>query len=247
MNERILEENVKIRYSEMDYDLVLKPSVLLNFLQDLASESAENLGFGYSYIVKKNLAWFLLKYHMEFSDYPSGLYNITIKTEPRGCNKLFAYRDFWIYDGEREIGKIVSTWGLVDINSRSMVNVQEALCNNPQMPIYEKRENDLAYNKVRPPQNITLEKEFEIRFDDIDVNKHVNNANYIVWAFESLDYEFKSKHKLKTLDMVYKKEIKYGEKILSQVEINDNITSHAVKNAQTGEDLCLITAEWQEK
>ena len=65
----MFEENVKVRYSEMDYDLVLKPSALLQFMQDMASDNAESLGFGYSYIVKHNLAWFLLKYRLEFEDY----------------------------------------------------------------------------------------------------------------------------------------------------------------------------------
>ena len=51
----LFEETVKIRYSEMDCDLVLKPSALLQFLQDLASDNAELLGFGYSYIIKPHI------------------------------------------------------------------------------------------------------------------------------------------------------------------------------------------------
>lgn len=42
----------------MDYKLALKPSSLLNFLQDFASENAESLGFGYSYITRKIWAGF---------------------------------------------------------------------------------------------------------------------------------------------------------------------------------------------
>ena len=112
---------------------------------------------------------------------------------------------------------------------------------------HEKREDDLVYGKVRPPQNIDIEHTFEIRFDDLDVNRHVNNANYIVWAFEPLDFEFRKTKKLKTLDMVFKKEITYGHKVLSQIEIKDNQTIHILKCAETSEDLCLITAEWIDK
>ena len=87
----------------------------------------------------------------------------------------------------------------------------------------------------------------DIRFDDLDVNKHVNNVNYIVWAFEPLDFNYRNSKKLKTLDMVYKKEITYGSEVLSQLEIVGNITRHVLKNANTGEDLCLINAEWTDK
>lgn len=241
------EEQLKIRYSEADYDMVLKPSALLQFLQELASSNAEQLGFGYSYIIKNNMAWFLLKYHMEFEDYPQNIYNLKITTEPRGCNKLFAFRDFELFDGEKLLGRVSSTWSLVDINSKNIVPVNQALNNNPNMLQYQKRETDLIYGKIKPLEKIDIQKEFEIRYDDIDVNRHVNNTNYIIWAFEPLDFEFRSNKKLKILDMVFKKEIKYGNKVISQTEVCGNKTNHVLKSAQTGEDLCLISAKWIDK
>lgn len=243
----MFEENVKVRYSEMDYDLVLKPSALLQFLQDMASDNAENLGFGYSFVVKNNLAWFLLKYRIEFDDYPKGLYELKFKTAPRGYNKLFAFRDFEVWAGDKRIGRAASTWALVDLKTKSMAPVSECLCDNPYMTPVEKREGDLVYGKVKAPEKIDIEKTFEIRFDDLDVNKHVNNVNYIVWAFEPLDIEFRKENKLKALDIVFKKEIQYGHNVLSQVEVQDNKTIHVVKNSDTGEELCLISAEWIKK
>ena len=243
----LFEETVKIRYSEMDCDLVLKPSAMLQFLQDLASDNAENLGFGYSYIIKNNLAWFLLKYRLEFEDYPEGIYDLTIKTEPRGYNKIFAFRDFYIFHNDKQIGRAASTWALVDLKTKSMANVADVLADNQYMVQNEKRDDDLNYGKIRLPEKFDIEKNFEVRFDDLDVNKHVNNANYIVWAIEPLDFDFRRTHKLKTVDMMFKKEIQYGNSILSQVAINGNTTIHAVKNAKTGEELCLVNAEWTKK
>ena len=243
----LFEETVKIRYSEMDCDLVLKPSALLQFLQDLASDNAELLGFGYSYIIKHNLAWFLLKYHLEFDDYPEGIYDLTIKTEPRGYNKIFAFRDFHISHENKQIGRATSSWALVDLATKSMANTSEVLASNPYMVEHEKREDDLNYGKIRLPETFNIEKVFDVRFDDLDVNKHVNNANYIVWGFEPLDFDFRRAHKLKTVDMVFKKEITYGAKVLSQGYVDNNKTTHVLKNAETGEELCLINAEWIQK
>ena len=247
MDNSIYRENVKIRYSEMDFDLVLKPSVLLQFLQDLASDNAEALGFGYSFNVKYNLAWFLLKYHIEFSNYPKGLYNLEITTNPRGYSKLFAYRDFEILYDNKTIGRAATTWGLVDFNTRKMVNVADAIPNNPYFREFEKKENDLKYNKILPLSKIDFEKTYEIRFDDLDVNGHVNNSNYIVWAFEPLEFDFRKNKKIKTLDMVFKKEIQYGSRVLSQVEVAGNFTKHILKNAETNEDLCLVSVSWIDK
>ena len=243
----LFEETVKIRYSEMDCDLVLKPSAMLQFLQDLASDNAEQLDFGYSYIIKHNLAWFLLKYRLEFDDYPEGIYDLTIKTEPRGYNKMFAYRDFYILHDGKQIGRATSTWTLVDLATKSMASAADVLAGNKYMYLHDKREDDLNYGKIRLPEKFDIEKTFEVRFDDLDVNRHVNNANYIVWAIEPLDFDFRRSHKLKTVDMMFKKEITYGSGVLSEVAIDGNNTIHAVKNAKTGEELFIMNAEWIEK
>ena len=237
-------EDVKIRYSEMDLDTVLKPSALLQFLQDLASDNAESLGFGYSYIVKNNLAWFLLKYRIEFCDYPKGLYKLHIKTEPRGYNKIFAFRDFEIIYDNKIIGRAATTWALVDLKTKAMANVAEILKDNPYMVQHEKRKDDLSYGKIKPIQKIDKELILDIRYDDLDVNRHVNNANYISWAFEPLGLEFRKNKKPKIIDIVFKKEITYGAKVISQVEIFDDVTVHVLKNAETHEDLCYFMVEW---
>lgn len=236
----------QLKYYEMDFNMVLKPSALLNFLQDIATINAEMHGFGYSFTHPKNYGWFLIKYHMGFDDYPQELDEIIIKTEPRGISKILASRDFeiWTSDNKKRLARVASQWMMIDLSNKNIINMAKE---TDFMPAFVKRENDLQFSKILPPEKTDFEKIFEIRFDDIDVNQHVNNANYIVWAFETLPYEFKAGHKLKTLDIVYKKEIAYGHKVISVAEINDEQKSslHILKNETTGEDLCLISAIWE--
>lgn len=239
----------QLKYYEMDFKMILKPSALMNFLQDMATVNAEMLGFGYSFTYPKNYGWFLIKYHMEFDDYPQELDEIIIKTEARGISKILASRDFeiWTVDNKKRLGRVISNWTMIDLSTKSILPLSKVV---DFMPAYEKRETDLKFEKIKgieqTPESIISEKTFEIRYDDIDVNQHVNNANYIVWAFETLPYDFKAEHKLKTLDIVYKKEIKFGNKIISVAQINEAVktTTHVLKNAQTDEELCLVSAIW---
>lgn len=238
------EEKFIVKYSEIDQNKALKPYSLLNFLQDIASKNAEDLGFGYSFIYPKNCAWFLLKYRMEFEDYPFDTQELTLKTEPRGYNKLFAYRDFELYHENKLLGRMQSLWSLVDITNRSMVPISHIIDNNPRMSFFMKREDDLSFAKIPSIEKVELEKEFEVRYNDLDVNGHANNGNYIVWAFEPLNFEFKNTHKIKILDMVYKKEAKFGEKVISQIGFKDEHTTlHRLQNIE-GEDLCLLQCVW---
>ena len=52
----------------------------------------------------------------------------------------------------------------------------------------------------------------------------------------------RTKYKIKTLDMLYKKEIQYGNIVLSEVQIDENIARISVKNKSTDEELCLVKA-----
>lgn len=239
------QEKLIVKYSEIEQNLAMKPFALLNFLQDIASKNAEDLGFGYSYIHPRNYAWFLLKYRMEFNEYPSDVQELILKTEPRGYNKLFAYRDFELYNGDNKLlGRMHSAWSLVEIDSRTIVPISQAIPENPYMIPFRKREDDLSFKKISAIVNPIYEKEFEVRYNDLDVNGHANNGNYVVWAFEPLSFEFKNSHTIRNIDMIYKKEAKYGEKLVSQIEfINDNISTHKLLNS-AGEDLFLMQCEW---
>ena len=57
-------------------------------------------------------------------------------------------------------------------------------------------------------------KKVTIRKTDIDVNQHVNNLNYLHLFSELMDFGEQFNH----FRIVYKKEIKYGEKVIIEKE-----------------------------
>ena len=107
LDNKISEEKINVRYSDIDFDKSLKMFSLLNFFQDIASDNAEMHNFGYSFIYPKNLMWVLLKYRIEFDEYPTDINNLTLKTEPRGCNRLFAYRNFELSNDKKILNNII--------------------------------------------------------------------------------------------------------------------------------------------
>ena len=161
MQNIVLKENIDIKYSEMDFDKSLKPYSLLNYFQDIASTSAENLGFGFSFVRKRNLMWVLLKYRIEFDEYPVGLYKIKLTTQPRGYNRLFAYRNFEIYDGEKRIAKASSIWSLVDMTTKNIAVVENVI-QNPYMPKFQQNSDDLSFAKIPAITCVDYQKEFVI-------------------------------------------------------------------------------------
>ncbi len=237
-------EIVNIGYSDLDCNLILKPYSLLNYLQNVAVKDADRSGLGFSKM--SGYSWFLIKYRMEFNNYPININTLTIGTKSLGYNKIFAYRGFTILNNSRLLGRVISLWSIIDFASRKTVNIADLYINNPSMPIYVKTENDLIFSKVNRLIAYEFSKEFEVLYNDLDNNGHANNGNYIVWALEVLPIEFKCKYKIKNLDIIFKKEARYGEKIISEASFkSDLVTNHQLKNSQ-GEVLCRLECEWEE-
>ncbi len=242
----VLEENIHIRYSDSDCNGNLKPFSLLNFCQDMAAESAERLGFGYSAIYPQNLMWVLLKYRLEFTKYPVHVNQLTIKTQPRGYNRMFAYRNFEVYADGALCGRASSVWALVHTKSLEIAHVGEVLKDNENMIKFVPGETDLKFSKIPALTQVDYEETFKVRYNDIDINMHANNGNYIVWAIEPLPYEWKDKKKLKNIDIVFKKEIKCGEQLTCKVQkLDEYNTVHLLLHAQTQEELCAVKCQWQ--
>ena len=242
----LMEKEYEIKYYEQNMNGDLKEASLLNILQDIATLSAESLGFGPSFVFANNYAWVVLKYHIEIYKELRNYSSIRILTEPRGLSKLYAFRDFKLFSPTKElVGRVASTWSLIDMKTRHLLPMQKTL---PMMIPFEKRDDDLAYSKIEPIENVSYIKDFDVRYDDIDVNHHANNSNYIVWALETLPCEFRKTHCAKIIDIRYRKEIGLNGKIFSTVEEKKDLdfvyTLHSIKNAQTEEELCDIKVCW---
>lgn len=242
----LFSKEYEVKYYEKNLNGDFKESALLNILQDIATLSAESLGFGPSFVFANNFAWVVLKYHIEIYKQLSNLDSVILKTEPRGVTKLYAFRDFGIYakDGKL-LGKATSTWALIDMESRRMLPTQKTL---PMMLPFEKRVDDLEYGNIEKFEKPLYQKEFEVRFDDIDINKHANNSNYLVWALESLPPEFRNTHNIKTIDIKFKKEIALGGKVLTETNLTlENQrprTTHFIKNIENNEELASVQLNW---
>ncbi len=224
-----------------------KTPVILNYMQDLAEKSINKFDNELSCdeLLKNGIGWFLIRYRVEFEDDLKNIKELKVQTESRGCQKMNSYRDFEVFDnisGKRVL-RATTSWMLVDLKSKSLINIAQ---NYPQMFAFTPREDDLSLRKLKNPTSTDLEKVFSVRYDDLDVNNHVNNTVYVSWALEALDFEFRNSHNLKSMDIYFKHEAKYGEDIISQVKFDheNSSTEHLIKNASTNEELCLLKFEY---
>lgn len=229
----------EIQFHETDCKNRLKTSVLLNFLQDIAADNAEKIGFGYSKIKNKNIGWFLTKYHIKLYKTLTNEGQIHLETESKGAVRIACIRDFDIYNNANEkIGEATSSWVLADLTTGKIVPPSELFDFIPTADRAALRSN---FPKIQIPEKFDYEKEFTAKFSDLDVNQHVNNSIYITWAEDTLPLEKLINERISELEIQYKQQVKYNDIVTVRASFDENTNTFVEElKTQNGETVCLI-------
>lgn len=238
------ERNYPIRSYECDKNGHLRLITLMNIFQDMADSHANLMGLGYDFCKTKGLAWVGSNYHVIIERMPAWHETITISTWPCVEKKLGAVRDFEVKDEDgMTIIRASSQWILINFEKRRPVGLRENL---PQYRIIDERAIEGDFEKITDVSRTDASAEFKVRFDDIDINKHVNNAVYPLWATESVGDAFREKHCPAELEIAFKKEGLFGEKVRVETEIQDGLSIHSIKASGDGRELAKAKIYWKQ-
>lgn len=179
----IFTEVYKVRSTQVNLNNRLGLYGLLGMLQDIASEHAERLGFGYSQLIKKGFFWALIQQHLKMKKWPKWNDEITIKTWSLPIRGIYAVREFEFFKEDEKIGDCTSTWITLDIERRRPID----LSSNPEL-FHPRKEGTLSYKSERIilPEKMFLHQKFEVKISDLDVNLHVNNVKYTQWVLDMI-------------------------------------------------------------
>lgn len=209
MNE-IYTKTYTIDTTHVDQMNNIRPAVLLDFFQDMATEHAVLMGLTRDYLVEHYNAcwivvrnWYRLKKPLKLSD------TLTIKTWHRGASPLLVYRDFDLYVGEELVGEAVAAWIIADVASRKMLRPSsiDAVVNSP---VPEKVKN-IKLKNIRRPEGLEQVYTRMVRYSDLDVNGHMNNTRYADLILDAFTPEEMEGRYIRELELNYSQECKWGE------------------------------------
>lgn len=189
----------------------LKPASFMNLAQEAAGRHAVYLGFGYDDLIVSNTAWILSRVHVQFIDTPQWREDITLTTWHKGLNRLFFLRDFILTDNEgRERVKATTSWLILNLETRRLVRDPKLV---EEGTVCEENVIETPADKVQMPKDVEPEfvMEHTVAYSDIDTNGHTNNAMYMQWAMDAVNYEVASKMPLKEFTINFNHETKAGE------------------------------------
>lgn len=231
----IYTKKFEVSFSDIDQDNKLSNKGILRMMQEIAMMHSDSLGYGLNDTAKTGYAWLILNWKLKVFSRPKWKTTLTINTWSKSINPLFAYRDIEIYDDKNNLVAIASSkWLLFDINKQSFCKITpeiKEIFPNVDKSVFEEKFNE----KLKEPENSSFVLEYTIQRRDIDTNHHVNNLNYLDFAYEALPEDVYKNGSFNNVEIMYKHEAKLGDTLMiyySHTDQDEYIIT--IKDKETG-------------
>lgn len=249
MPEPIWTQTYDVNTLVLDHQKQLSVVGLLNFLQDMAWNHAERLGWGYDALVEKGTLWVLSRQKVVISEWPMWQDKVTINTWPRRASGLLAIREFDIEiesaKGEkRRVGECSTSWLVLDWNTRKVQKLDRIMAD---MVTRTTGVLDITAERVLPRSDLGEIARFEVRNSDLDVNGHVNNTRYAQWVIDTLTLDEMARYAVTEYDVNFLAETRVGDTVIIESApgeaAEDGTIVRPYQGRKTSEDKPAFTAQ----
>ena len=234
------EKNFNVEYYDVGENRKATDKSILKYMQKIAGMHSDEMGCGLEELAKENLGWIITNWKLNVLNRPKYNDNIVVKTWVRKIDKLYYYRDFEILNEQGEkIAIATSRWILMDVKNKTAKKTEDKYIKLHTIHEEEVFSN-YKFTKIKEPEVYENEFSYKIQRRDIDTNHHVNNLNYLDFAYETLPEEIYNSKIFKNIEISYKNEIKPKDEIICKYsEINDEYLVF-IKNKETEIENAII-------
>jgi acyl-ACP thioesterase len=208
----VWQEPQVVRFGVIDRSDRLTMDAVFQMFQEAAISHAENLGVGREDMARTGQVWILSRMSVQIDRRPGYGEAVTVRSWPRGGEKLFALRDFDVLDAANSpVVRARSGWIILDKEKRRPLrpkSVMDALPLNNGL-------DALPSGAAELEERANLKKVMDRKalYSDVDYNGHVNNVKYIQWIEDALASQHLEKAGQMRLDINYLTEVLPGENI----------------------------------
>ena len=204
-----MESNVYLEHSQTDYKGNWKLSDLFTQFAIIATNHAISFG-GWKSSYKDSYGWIVSKMRVKVYRNVKMEEEVTIRTWVTKGTHVVYPRQFEVYDKKGNLViEATSNWTLLDLIKRRIAMPKRVGLSFPE-DIPEKGNVNIETNFDDEDGFIFFEKR-QVRYGDIDVNKHLNNARYIEWMCDVLGFEKFNDYLISDISVQFKKETAPGD------------------------------------
>ncbi|RNC65087.1 MAG: acyl-ACP thioesterase [Desulfuromonadales bacterium] len=246
--EPIYEKTFSIRSYEVDPHGRVRPTALLNYLQEAAGDHARLLGVSVRDLMRHGLTWVLSRTRLTILGMATSRGELLMRTWPSSREGRFTCREFELTAADgRPIALATCSFAVLDLASRRPVDIDERL---PSYPLQPRRAIDDRFATLPRLAEPETELSFRVGRGDLDMNCHVNNVVYAAWALETVPAEVAEGYCLADLEISYRAEALYGEQVLARCRVLEGEEQpaflHQVVREGDGAELARLVTRWRE-
>lgn len=208
----LLTKNYTVGPDSCDCYGLCRPSSLLRFFQDIATEHATMLQIEREKLLDHlGVIWLLSRVYYSLDKPLEYCENFTLSTWPNGFSGPFFLRDFQILNSEgKQIGFGASNWLLYDTaaNKIARPSLLDAHHEYKDPPLKPK----LLQKIPKPAVTFPLSSRTAV-YSDTDLNKHVNNTKYLDYACDALPLDMDVPCYAKSAQLNYSLQARPGQVI----------------------------------
>ncbi len=200
----------------------------LSYLEDIGTIHSDHVGYGVKDIFTKHRAWILLDWKLNVIQRPSFGEKVLVRTWATNIEKstYHVYRNFEVFNEKNElIATATSRWVLFDTENMKITKVDMSFIEMYKPEGTEQEAMD-QLKKLEEPSYFNSIQEYKVKRSDIDVNHHMHNLNYLKVAYEALPENIYFGKECNNLNIMYKRQIKFGDKVKCYYSYEDK--SHYV-------------------
>ena len=195
----------------------LKSSSILYFVQEAAGRHWQHIEGETSQ--QCSLYWVIIRHRVQVTRLPRKGETVRLETWPMPTTRVAYPRSVVAYDEQgNELFRSISLWVLMDPETRALILPDKSgvLVNGIL------RGNELPSPRSLAPASLGAQVERTVRFTDLDVNGHMNNARYLDWLADLLPGSFHQDHIIRDMTLGYLSEALEQDRLLQQWQMDEN-------------------------
>lgn len=216
----------------------MKLSAILREMQEIGNRHLDALGYPRSVMRQKEWAFLLTKIHIRIYRTPKEGDRLIQQTAPKKTKGIYFFRDINFYDSDGNLMIEANTvWILVSTENNKHSVLRPKVFEMP-FDCDDNTDYTVSSWKSNIPTEGCWEGTREIRYTDIDCNRHMNNAVYadIVYDFMPLDL---AGREIDEFRISFKNETVLGESIVINSCVYNGEQSFGVRGLKPGGELCF--------
>ncbi len=221
----------------------IKLQNLLLLFQAMSEQHATDHGIGADFCNAHKVAWILASYHIVIERMPRADEELKVSSWPSNLRKIGVKREYLVECNGEVLVRAAALWICLNTETRKLTSMLNYV---PNVEVIEEEALETAFSKLVKVENMEKQKTFPVLYNDLDLNNHVNNSCYPVWAFDALSPDWQINNTLKELEIQFKEESLHNTNISVFTSFQEESVIQYVEK-ENGHVAAFLRSKWEKK